>query len=71
MKVCWSIVRDIEKQHGKLLREDLIHDLVDMGVPQDIAEQLLYKDRLEFFGDVAGVKTQIVLDILFPDTPMI
>jgi hypothetical protein len=71
MKVCWSIVRDLTKQHGKLVREDLIQDLIDMGVPSEIANELLYRDRLEFMGNIEGAETQIVLDLIFPSSPLV
>jgi len=50
--------------HGKVLRDDLIQDLQDMGLPKEIAETLLSKDNLQWQGRVDDADTFIGLDIL-------
>lgn len=54
MRVCYSIVREIKKAHGKVMREDVIEDMIDLGVPREYAEELLHKDYVEFSGDLGG-----------------
>jgi len=64
MRICWTILREYKKMHGKVLRDDLIQDLQDMGLPKEIAETLLSKDNLQWQGRVDDADTFIGLDIL-------
>lgn len=65
MRVCWSIWHKYDKMHGKLLREDLIKDLIDMNVPRELADTLLSEDSFRWEGITeSGGKVFIGLDIL-------
>ena len=64
MKVCWTIFRDHAKIHGKMLREDLISDLIEMGVPKEMAHELIHSDKLEWTGVINGTDTFVALNII-------
>lgn len=67
MRVAWTIYRNYDRKHGKMLREDLINDLIEMGVPEELAQELIHKDSFQWRGELDNVNTFLALDIL-PDT---
>lgn len=47
-----------------MLRDDLIQDLIDMNMPEEVANQLLSNDSLRWEGELDESEIFIGLDIL-------
>jgi hypothetical protein len=71
MKVIWTIWRNYPtdlRENPKLVREALVGDLIDMGVPVEVAELLLGQNTFQWRGKLEGCDTFVGLDIVDSQT---
>ena len=64
IKVCWTIMRIYDKKKGVQIKDDVMADLDDMGVPKQLIEKLEESNQVQWHGMIDNTETFIGLNLI-------
>jgi len=64
MKIVWTIVRTYSEADEINLKKELISDLIELGVPGELADSLSNRDNVQWAGVINDSPVFIRLDLL-------